>query len=155
MKAQISPVEPYDLSRLCSIEEQIFNYDRITRRQFRYLLTKANGNMVKAEYNGELAGYMVLLRRKCCSSMRIYSLGVVKSARKRGIARNLLAYAEMSALHHRLDRLTLEVCENNDCAMRLYYYAGFRLYGRKSDYYENGCSALLLKKSVVSKDTIQ
>ena len=155
MKPKIFPAARCDLPRLSALEQELFSYDLISRRQFGYLMTKANGSIVKAEYDGELVGYMVLLRRKMSRKLRIYSLGVVESARKRGIARSLLAYAEFSALRFNLDHLTLEVCEHNDCAMRLYYYAGFRIYGRKNEYYENGCSALLLRKSLLPEEAVQ
>lgn len=152
---RITPAGSEDIRQLAELEELVFSYDRISRRQFRYLTTKANSIVVKAEYRGDLAGYMVLLRRRTSSKLRIYSLAVVHSLRKRGIARKLLAYAETVALQEQLHQLTLEVCEHNDCAMRLYYYAGFRFCGRKSDYYENGCSALLLGKTLRSEGRLQ
>lgn len=155
MRPSIICAEPHDLSKLVEIEHQVFSCDRIAHRQFRYLMYKANGIVVKAEFGGRLLGYMILLKRKKSRKLRIYSIGVCAMARKRGIAQKMLIFAEAYAQQHELEQLTLEVCENNHCAIRLYHAAGYRYYGIKKGYYEDGCSALLLRKFVTSGEMTQ
>lgn len=150
--APIVPAGLEDLSDLTALENQSFSCDRISPRQFRYLMTKANSIIVKAELHGILAGYMVLLKRTTSRKMRIYSLGVAQSARKQGIARELLSHAEKLARKNHCSVLTLEVCEHNSSALQLYHMAGFRQYGLKTNYYEDGCTALRLQKNLVLKD---
>ncbi|MBE0585096.1 MAG: GNAT family N-acetyltransferase, partial [Desulfofustis sp.] len=78
-----------------------------------------------------------------------YSIGVADSARKQGIARRLIACAEQLAREHHKTEITLEVCEKNEAAVRLYLESGFSLFGSKTGYYEDGCSALLLRKKIM------
>jgi ribosomal protein S18 acetylase RimI-like enzyme len=151
----ITPATPYDLQRLTELEEQLFSSDRISRRQFRYLLTRANGIVIKAESVETLQGYMVLLKRKNSRNLRIYSIGVAPHARNQGMAGRLLSYVEETARHHQRNRLILEVCMHNESAIRLYKNAGFIEYGRKINYYEDGCTALLLHKIIPLSETMR
>ena len=150
---EITPATQLDLHRLTELESEIFVSDRISCRQFKYLLTKANSIVVKAEKAKVVLGYMVLLMRKKSRKLRVYSIGVVDSARRYGIAGSLLMYAEKEAMNRHKSRLTLEVCEHNHPALKLYAENGFSVYGRKEDYYENGCTALLLQKEITMKET--
>lgn len=146
--AVISPATLDDLPQLVKLENSLFTGDRLSGRQFRYMLTRANSAVIKAELSNNVIGYMLLLKRKNSCNLRIYSIGVDATARKLGIARSLLCYAEQAAVEHRRPLLTLEVCEHNRPAVQLYESAGFSLYGRKTDYYEDGCSALLFDKKI-------
>ncbi len=137
-----------DLRGLIALESEIFESERISARQFRYLVTKANSVVVKVENEGKMLGYMILLKRKKSSRLRIYSIGVAGFSRKSGVATDLLLYAEYQARLLSLTLLTLEVCEHNYPAMQLYSRVGFSLYGKRKEYYEDGCTALLLRKKV-------
>jgi ribosomal protein S18 acetylase RimI-like enzyme len=146
--AQISPATIADLPNLVDLENTLFSSDRIPPRQFRYLLTRANGIAVKIEEKGVLAGYLILLKRRNCGNLRIYSIGISPAAQHRGHARSLVEYAVETARKLQLKRVTLEVCEHNSAALRLYAAAGFYAYGRKTGYYQDGCTALLLRKDI-------
>ncbi len=137
-----------DCRRLAELEILLFTCDRISYRQFRYLLTKANALVIKKELGDVLAGYLVLLKRANSTGLRIYSLGVHPDARKRGIARQLLACAEMMAPDHGCDRLTLEVSIDNHPAIDLYRASGFCPCGIKVEYYEDGGTALVMRKRI-------
>jgi len=149
----LAPAEPSDIPQLTALEDQSFSSDRISPRQFRYLLTKANSIVVKAVDHETVTGYMVLLKRKTSSKLRLYSIGVAPSSRKKGIARALLTYAEKIATNYHCKQLTLEVCEHNTSAVQLYLDTGFNQYGLKKNYYEDGCTALLWKKNLSCEDT--
>ena len=144
----ITPATLVDLHRLIELEGQLFSSDRISNRQFKYLLAKANSIFVKAEHLDHILGYMVLLKRKNSRGLRIYSVGVSESARKQGVGRRLLTYAEHLTTLHCCTRLTLEVCEHNAAAIQLYSNFGFSVFGQKVNYYQDGCTALLLKKTI-------
>lgn len=149
----IAKVEPEDIPYLVTLEEQFFSSDRISRRQFRYLTNKANSIVVKAVHSKIIVGYMILLKRKKSSRLRIYSIGVALSTRRQGVAKAMLAYAEDMAAKHHCSQLTLEVCDQNSSAIQSYYKAGFYQYGLKNNYYEDGSTALLLHKDILLKDT--
>jgi ribosomal protein S18 acetylase RimI-like enzyme len=144
----ISPVTMSDLQLLIELEVQLFSSDIISRRQFKYLLTKANSIVVKAESDETFLGYMVLLKRRNSRSLRIYSLGVAAYARNQGVAQKFMSYAEQEAKNHHCNRLTLEVAINNESAVKLYKKIGYIAYGQKANYYEDGCTALLFHKKI-------
>ena len=50
-----------DVVRLAEIEQHCFVADRISRRQFRYLTTKANATVLVAELGRQVIGSLVVL----------------------------------------------------------------------------------------------
>lgn len=149
----IVPAEIKDIPFLAALESQSFSSDKISRRQFRYLLTRANAIVVKAEECGVLVGYMILLKRITSKDLRIYSIAVSTSARRQGAASAMLLHAEERAATYGYRRLTLEVCERNIAALKFYTAAGFCRHGIKTKYYEDGCTALLLHKDISILET--
>ncbi len=93
-------------------------------------------------------GYCVLLQRKNSKKSRIYSIAVSPLARNHGIAATLLSHAEQEAKLAGCTHLTLEVCEQNHAALTLYNKAGFTAYGKKANYYQDGCNAILFYKDI-------
>ena len=146
--AKILPAGIADLDALVALEQDLFTSDRIPRRQFRYLLTKANSVTVKIEADSKLAGYLILLGRRGSRNLRIYSIGISSWARHLGYARDLVDFAEQIAREKGLHYLTLEVCDQNIAAIRLYERTGFQCYGKKLGYYEDGCTALCMRKEI-------
>jgi len=147
----ICPATLADLTRLLALENAVFAGDRISCRQFRYLLTKGRALVVKAvdgdpADGGALAGCLVLLFRQNSARARIYSLAVAPWARRRGLARRLLAYAEEESRRRCLKGMTLEVREDNAAALALYETMGYTLIGRRRNYYEDGAAAARLGK---------
>ncbi|MFV0438707.1 MAG: GNAT family N-acetyltransferase [Desulfopila sp.] len=145
----IVPATLADLDDLVGLENEVFASDRIPRRQFRYLLTKAHSIVVKIDDADQLAGYLILLLRRNSRRLRIYSIGISAGARNRGYGRRLVQFAEDVARLRGLTRLTLEVCEHNVAALSLYRRTGFLAYGIRPDYYQDGCTALLLAKEII------
>jgi len=150
---QIIPATIADLEQLLDLEDELFTADRISRRQFRYLLTRANAIAAKILQDGTPVGYILLLRRRNSRNLRIYSIGISARAQRRGYGQALLRFAETAAADNGCRYLTLEVCEHNSSAIKLYTAAGFSRHGLKPGYYEDGCTALLLRKEIASEDT--
>lgn len=137
---------PEDLDSLLRIEEVCFSCDRISRRQFRYLLSRGNATVLIADQAGEPVAAAVVLMSRATSVARLYSLAVLPSARRRGIARHLLAQAEKLASDaHRL-WLRLEVRHDNHAATGLFASAGFRRLTELLGYYEDQMSAWRMEK---------
>ena len=143
-----------DIDALVQMEGLLFSGDRISRRQFRYLLTKAKGVVVKAELDGDIAGYMIVLKRKKSALLRVYSIGVAPSHRNQGLGRAMIRYAEKYGRDHGYSLLSLEVCEYNETAVQLYKVAGFGVISRKDNYYDDGCTALHMVKKLVVEDSV-
>ncbi len=140
-----------DLSSLVALEERCFELDRFSRRQFRYLITRAQGRLLVDERRGKLIGYVLVLFRRGTSLARLYSIAVDPRARGKGAGRDLLEAAEKAAVDASCAYLRLEVRPDNAESIRLYRSAGFRKLGEVSDYYEDGMDALRYEKALAPR----
>ena len=85
-----------------------------------------------ARADDEVLGFA--LARLVADEAELLLLAVKNAAQRRGIGRVLLEHFEGEAVTRGAARLHLEVREGNH-ALRLYELAGFRLVGRRRDYY--------------------
>jgi ribosomal-protein-alanine N-acetyltransferase len=72
--------------------------------------------------------------------MEILTLGVVPGARRRGVARALLAAALPAACDLGAEEVFLEVAVDNEAAIALYAALGFRRAGLRRSYYDRGAA---------------
>jgi ribosomal protein S18 acetylase RimI-like enzyme len=140
-----------DLNALVALEERCFELDRFSRRQFRYLITRAQGRLLVDERRGKLIGYVLVLFRRGTSLARLYSIAVDSRARGKGAGRDLLQAAEKVSVDASCAYLRLEVRPDNAEAIRLYRSAGYRKLGEVSDYYEDGMEALRYEKALAPR----
>ncbi|MCW0484005.1 GNAT family N-acetyltransferase [Gaoshiqia sediminis] len=145
---QIRQARSQDLEQLLHLEELCFNEESFSRQQLRYLSTRAKADFLLTEEAGEITAFIVLLKRKNSSGLRIYSLAVSPRHRGKGLARLLLAEAGKRAQTYGISYLTLEVSAFNEPAVCLYKQQGFEVFGERPAYYKNGSKALLMRKKV-------
>jgi [ribosomal protein S18]-alanine N-acetyltransferase len=150
----VAPARPDDLDALVRLEERTFTEDRISRRAWRHLLSRAHGQVLvvrRVAPEGEpptlLAAAVVLYRRRSATA-RLYSLAVSPDARGAGLGRRLLDEVGLRAAAAGCRRLRLEVRDDNAAAMALYRGAGFREVARLPDYYSGGASGLRMERSL-------
>jgi ribosomal protein S18 acetylase RimI-like enzyme len=143
---RLRPAVPADLARLVEIERRAFVGDIISRRSMRRLLAAPSAVVIVAELGGVTAGYVLLLFRSPSNSARLYSIAVDPEARGHGVGPALIAAAEAAALDRDCIWMRLEVHEGNTHAIARYRQAGFQQFGRRSDYYEDHGTALLMEK---------
>ena len=142
----IRPAQLKDLDVLMDIENRSFDIDRLTRRSFRYLLTRANAETLVYEDEGRLTGYVMVLFNTGTSLARMYSLAVDPDVRGHGIGRALIKAAEDSVREHDCISLRLEVRRDNADAMHLYEKLGYKQFGTLPDYYEDHMEAIRYEK---------
>jgi ribosomal protein S18 acetylase RimI-like enzyme len=137
-----------DVEALSALEELVFGDEvhRISRRQWRYLVSRPGSRTVVAESAGQLLGALVLTCRAGGRVLRIYSLAVHPAARRRGIARLFLDEAEAFGHRERLQTMHLEVARTNRPAITLYRSAGFEIAATLRDYYGLGEDGLRMEK---------
>ena len=148
MHADIRPARASDIDTLVSIENSVFDSDRISRRAFRSHVASGTASLLVAETDGAVAGYALLLYRRGARIARLYSIAVATGHASAGIGRGLLAAAETAARAKDSPILRLEVREDNARAIELYKRAGYRPIGRRENYYEDGAPALRLEKDL-------
>jgi ribosomal-protein-alanine N-acetyltransferase len=78
----------------------------------------------------------MLLARIVAGEGEIITIGVVPGARRRGVARHLLARALAEAGGAGCRMMFLEVGCGNEAALALYRAAGFNAVGRRRNYYQ-------------------
>jgi ribosomal protein S18 acetylase RimI-like enzyme len=139
-----------DIKALVALENRCFSEDRLTTRNFRWMITKAHASLVIAEdQNGLLMGYILVLFHRGTSLARIYSLAVDHPYRKDGIARKLILHAEELARDRLCIFIRLEVRPDNQQAISLYHTCQYRIFGEFEDYYEDHSSALRYQKRIL------
>lgn len=136
-----------DLPALTMLE-QSFPGDRLSRSNFRHLLTRARADIWVCVAAGTPVGNAIVLFKKNSRRARLYSLVVAPSERGRGIARALAQTAEIAAADRGCNCMHLEVREDNAVATRLYAKLGYRFAHRVEGFYDDGHDALRLERTL-------
>ncbi|MCG5535876.1 peptidase C39 family protein [Ectothiorhodospira mobilis] len=137
-----------DIPALVALEGRCFPTDRLSRRQFRYLLTKAHAHTLVHEREGDILGYVLVLFSRGTSCARLYSIAVDARARGQGVARGLVNAAEIDAREQDNAYLRLEIRQDNTASQRLFESLGYRRFGEYGDYYEDHMAAWRYEKSL-------
>ena len=145
----LRPATLDDLDPLVALEERCFDSDRMSRRSFRRMITRANAALLVDRDDGVLRGYALVLFHAGSSLARLYSLAVDPEHRGKGIARALLAEAERVANERDCVDMRLELRRDNRDALALYESAGYRQFDVQADYYEDHMDAIRMEKSLV------
>lgn len=142
----LRPAQPADIPALLAIEERCFATDRLTRRSFHYLLTRAKATGLVEVHGDKVVGYALVSFHSGTSLARLYSFAVDPDRRGLGVAKRLLDAAEQAARARDCIYLRLEVRRDNTPAITLYKASGYREFGVYTDYYEDHMEALRLEK---------
>jgi ribosomal protein S18 acetylase RimI-like enzyme len=137
-----------DIDALVALENQCFETDRLSRRNFRHLLSKGHALTLVDTGDGQLHGYIMLLFNAGTSLARLYSIAVGPGFRGQGVGRRLEQAAEKAALAKDCVSMRLEVRRDNISSIRLYEAIGYRQIGVIEDYYEDHMDALRYEKQL-------
>jgi len=135
-----------DIDALVALENAVFTTDILSRRSFRHFLTVQKSSLIVAEDSGKLAGYALVLYPPRSKLARLYSIAVAPHIPSRGIGPLPLAAAEAAAARRQRRAMRLEVHEHNTRAIARYEKSGYRLFGRRRRYYDDGGDALRFDK---------
>ena len=140
----VDPMRSEDLDEVLLIERASFSMPW-SRGAFLYEMEQ---NRVARCWVGREAGHVVgyLCLWEVSGELHITNIAVHPTARRRGIARTLLAGVLDDARHRRLRVVVLEVRPSNVEALGLYDSFGFRVVGRRRGYYyDTGEDALVME----------
>ncbi len=143
---------PADLDRLVELEAR-FAGDRLSRRAFRHHLANPGALLIVSAPAGEVSGYALLLHPSGTSWWRLYSL-VRAEAAPAGTGRALVEAASAAARAAGARGLRLEVRADNQRAIKLYQSCGFRLFGERHNYYEDGATALRMARDFHGQEDV-
>lgn len=101
------------------------------------------GFVAEGDAAAEHAAWGVILCRVAAGEMEILTLGVTPAARRRGVARALIAAALPVARELGAETVFLEVAVDNDGAIALYKDLGFARAGLRKSYYDRGADGVM------------
>jgi ribosomal protein S18 acetylase RimI-like enzyme/predicted double-glycine peptidase len=145
----IRPATLEDLDALVDVENRCFESDRMSRRSFRHMLTKANAVTLVDEAEGKLRGYVLVLFHAGTSLARLYSIAVDDRYRGQGLGRALVEAGEEAVRDAGCVDMRLEVRADNPGSLTLFRNLGYRQFGTHADYYEDHMEALRFEKLLV------
>lgn len=138
-----------DLEDILGIERACFPVgDGFSRRQFLYLIAKANGCFYVIKEHGKAVAYLALLFNDRASIVRIYSIAVRPEARGKHFGDMLMRKAIETAIEKRMRTVSLEVHTGNTVAINMYRKYGFAISGTRKGYYADGSDAHIMRMPV-------
>ena len=144
---RVRRAELSDLDDLVALEESSFATDRLSRAQYRRHLDSETAQVLVASANHRrFLGTAVVFFRKGTQVARLYSIATHAQARGKGVGSALLEAAEDLARRRHCSVLRLEVRTDNAAARRLYERRGYRAFGTKARFYEDGGDAVRYEK---------
>jgi ribosomal protein S18 acetylase RimI-like enzyme len=146
---RIRKAEPADVDALVKLEQRVFSTDRLSRRSMLRFLRSPSAAVIVAQENDRLAGVAITLFRSQSVIARLYSIAVAPHASGRGVASMLLEASEAAALARGCRVMRLEVHHANHAAISRYRKNGYRQFGRRRRYYEDGGDALRFEKRLL------
>ena len=138
---RIRKFHPNDLKRVYEIENMSFN-QRYDITLFQGLYEMGVGFLV-AEDEGYVVGY-ILFWVKYEKQGHIISIAVDKNYRRRKVGSHLLAKAISILSLLKINKIYLEVDENNPGAIEFYKQFNFKIDRVVPSYYENGDGAVVM-----------
>lgn len=137
-----------DLDALVDLENRCFDSDLMSRRSFRYMLTRAHASILVWDEGDHLGGYVLTLYSRGTALARLYSIAVDDRMRGRGVGRQLLAAAEAEALDRGCVSMRSEVRRDNTASEAMFLKAGYDQFDVVDDYYEDHMGALRFERTL-------
>ena len=130
----------YDVDKYAEMVSQIFlDAYGMSRSKDKPLMTKLCGHPscfgVLAGRNSNSDGFILL--QQAGDTADIIEFCVRQAAQKKGIGRHLLEKGLEQVRSRGMKRVCLDVASTNQTALCLYRSAGFRIIGRRPDYYSS------------------
>ena len=147
MEIRITDAREELLPQIQQIEQQSFSVPW-TDAMLRMQLQPDSHVFLTAEADGAVVGYVGMLY--VLDEGYISNVAVRPDHRRRGIAEALLAALEARGRALMLSFLTLEVREGNAAAIALYEKRGYRIAGRRKNYYEKPTEDALIMTLTLS-----
>jgi len=125
-----------DLERIVEIERRCFTKNTAySKRQLKYLLTKANSDCLAVSIEKTLRGFVLILYKRGSRVAGIETINVDPNFQGKGIGTSLLEAAEENMKSNGIEKVRLEVSVGNHAAIKFYEKAGFRKTVLLREYY--------------------
>lgn len=140
-----------DIAAVTAIEKASYSVPW-SETTFRGLLRRRDAELVVAVVGNEVIGYAILW---CVLDQgELGNVAVTAGWRGRGVGELLVEEIVRRAVRRRVNEVFLEVRPSNTVARRLYERLGFRLVGRRRNYYQQPVEdALVLRRPIAVDST--
>jgi len=142
MPSVIRPAGPKDLDAVAAICSACRGLPRWTREHFEAELANDRAYFCVCAEGGEVLGYAGLWILP--PEAQITTIAVRPDRVRAGLGRTLLDHLHATAAGKGCSTASLEVSALNEAALALYGKAGYRIVGRRPNYYNDGSDALLM-----------
>ena len=147
----IRRAELRDLDELVLLEDEAFEGDEVTRRAFRRALVSPWQTIFVADDRAHPIGFALVRFSPRHRHARVYSLVVAKAHQRQGVGRGLLETVEGDCQKRGAEDVRLEVRTDNQQAYKLYQDCGYSVFDQMENYYDDGCTALRMRKQIDNK----
>ena len=131
-------------------EENINEINNIwTRRELNDHINKKTSFSRVSKHGKKIVGFAISLYSE--NFMDVFLIFVAPKFRRRGIAQNFLKDIKKFCKLHLINKIILEVNEDNQAANILYQKFGFKIVGKRKDYYfmnEKKSDAIVMELSL-------
>jgi ribosomal protein S18 acetylase RimI-like enzyme len=134
-----------DLDTVEAIELACFQSELLSRRQLRYLLSKANACTLLYQCEGQVVAYAMALYPGRYKPARIYSLAVLSAFRGKKIASQLLDALRQRIIKRGYGEIRLEVRVSQADVQALYRRMGYEFMEFVPRYYGDGEDACRMR----------
>lgn len=131
-----------NLEELCLLERECFGDRAWNKDQIKGELENKSSYCILAKSKDKIIGY--LLGRVILDEAELLRIGVKPLFRNMKIGTTLLKTYLLDLKKMGIKRVYLEVSEKNEKAYNLYKKLGFNPVNIRKDYYERGCSAIIM-----------
>jgi [ribosomal protein S18]-alanine N-acetyltransferase len=144
-KPSFAAAQPRDAAAIAALHAASFRRGWDEDEVYRLLVDRAviaHRLMIRRATTG------FIMSRIAADEAEILSVAIAPARRGRGLSRPLLDFHLRHLAGHGARTVFLEVDEHNEPARRLYSGAGFHEVSRRQGYYENGATALVLRRDL-------
>lgn len=149
---RLRDMRPSDLPAVVEIELDAYSMPW-NEGTFRNLLRRRDADMVVAEADDRIIGYAVAW--SVLDQAELGNVAVARAWRKQGIGRSLVEEILRRVAGRGVQEVFLEVRPSNPDAQRLYRNMGFRLVGRRTNYYQQPTEDALVMRLAITAGVTQ
>ena len=144
---EIFAVKEENLKEILEISREVFEEESWNERQFEEAFKTGRSIFLFAKEKGEAVAF--LLAEDLIDSVNLLLIATDEKYRNKKIATKLILELEKITKNKKINKIWLEVKENNYSAINFYKKNNFENIYLRRNYYKNGISALIFEKILI------
>jgi [ribosomal protein S18]-alanine N-acetyltransferase len=143
----IRDYQPRDLPTLIDIDSHCFAKGiAYTEADFQRFLKKKKSATLIGQFGTQIIGFAITVTSSKNKLMHLVTLDILPEWQGKGVGKRLLEHIIRQARRDNVERINLEVAEDNYKAIQFYLNHGFQTVKRLRGYYSEDCHALYMTK---------